>query len=345
MGEQHLLSNGPLLDHNGDLAEAGYAHTLVKGYDRAAIKAPKWRIKEWDYYYVGNKDNGLALTVADNGYMWMVSMTVLDFSMRTDITKSIIGWFPLGKLKLPRDSRIGDVEFENRKKGFSMRFLHQGDKRRLICSLDRFGKNKEMFRCDILLQETTKNSMVIATPFKKQGHFYYNQKIVNLMSSGYAKVGERMIDFNKESFGVLDWGRGVWTYKNTWFWSFASGIQDGHKVGWNLGYGFGDTSHASENMLFVDGKAYKLDDVRMDIPMTSSGKDDFLKPWTFRSKGGEIALTFTPVYDRHADTNVLIIRSNQHQVFGVFSGRFLTEDGPIEIRELPGFAEKVYNRW
>ena len=31
-----------------------------------------------------------------------------------------------------------------------------------------------------------------------------------------------------KSFGVLDWGRGVWTYKNTWYWGSASG-QDVYK--------------------------------------------------------------------------------------------------------------------
>jgi hypothetical protein len=60
--------------------------------------------------------------------------------------------------------------------------------------------------------------MVIATPFKKKHHFYYNQKINNQIAGGYAKVGEKMYDFNKNSYGVLDWGRGVWTYRNTWYW-------------------------------------------------------------------------------------------------------------------------------
>lgn len=42
-----------------------------------------------------------------------------------------------------------------------------------------------------------------------------------------------------ESFGVLDWGRGVWTYKNTWYWGSASGQIDKVPFGWNIGYGFG----------------------------------------------------------------------------------------------------------
>ena len=51
-----------------------------------------------------------------------------------------------------------------------------------------------------------------------------------------------------EALGLLDWGRGVWTYDNVWYWAAAQGHQAGHVVGLNLGYGFGDTTAASENM-------------------------------------------------------------------------------------------------
>ena len=44
------------------------------------------------------------------------------------------------------------------------------------------------------------------------------------------------------AFGVLDWGRGVWTYHNVWYWGSASGLVDGVPFGFNIGYGFGDTS-------------------------------------------------------------------------------------------------------
>ena len=345
MGEQHFLSSGPLLDKEDNLAEAGYAFSLVKRYDRDEIKAGKSRIKEWDYYYVGNKEHGLALTIADNGYMGMLSISILDFVKKNDITVSKITLFPMGKMKLPRTSRQGDTVYENKKQGITMSFLHQGDKRRLICSFKKFGKTKKSFRCDLLLQETNKNSMVIATPFNKPKHFYYNQKINNLVASGYAKLGDEYIDFNHETYGVLDWGRGVWTYRNTWYWSSLNGFQDGRYIGFNLGYGFGDTSKASENMLFIDDRAIKLDDVKMDIPLGPGGKDDFMRPWKFRSSTGDISLVFTPVYDRHADMNLLVLRSNQHQVFGTFSGTILYEGQEIYIDEMMGFAEKVYNKW
>ena len=51
---EHELTTGKLLDENGNLKEAGFSYQLVKKYNRNAITAGKSRIKEWDYYYVGN---------------------------------------------------------------------------------------------------------------------------------------------------------------------------------------------------------------------------------------------------------------------------------------------------
>lgn len=339
---QHLLSKGDLLNENGDLAEAGYATSLVKKYDRKAIKAPKGRIKEWDYYYIGDQRFGIALTIADNSYMAMASISVLNYKHNTQTTKSIMKWFTNGKTNLPSTSETGDVCLKG--KGYSLVFKNNNGKRHLICHMEKFRKG-EAFDCDCTLEPTTPHSMVIATPFNKKKHFYYNQKINLLASSGSFSVGTGSYVFKPNALGVLDWGRGVWTYKNTWYWSSLNGEYEGHKIGFNLGYGFGDTSAASENMLFYDKEVFKLEDVKFKIPCDSKGKERFTDPWTFTSKSGDINLTFTPMFDRASDTNVLIIRSNQHQVFGKFSGTFKVEGREIKFENLVGFAEKVYNKW
>ena len=330
------------MDNKGDLVEAGYATSLVKKYDRKAIKAPKSRIKEWDYYFISDQRFGLALTIADNSYMAMASVSILNFKHNTQTTKSPMKWFTNGQTNLPSTSETGDVSLTG--KGYSLVFKNNNGKRHLICHMDKFRDN-DAFDCDILLEPTTPHSMVIATPFKKKKHFYYNQKINLLRASGSFCVGQGSYVFKPNALGVLDWGRGVWTYRNTWYWSSFNAEYDGHKIGFNLGYGFGDTSAASENMLFYDNEVFKLDDVTFNIPLNAKGKEDYMSPWTFTSKKGDINLTFVPVLDRASDTNVLIIRSNQHQVFGKFSGTFKVDGREIHIENLLGFAEKVYNKW
>ena len=339
---QKELSSGPLLDENGNLVEAGYSTKLVKQYSRFAIKAKKSRIKEWDYYYVGNSKYGIALTIADNSYMGMGSVSFLDFENKKDVTKSIIKLFTKGKLNLPSTSENGDVTFSNKKMKIS--FIHENNKRHLIVHFKNFDSKKDL-RADLYLEQTNEGSMVIATPFNKDKHFYYNQKINLLKCAGYVKIGDEIFDFNKDTYGVLDWGRGVWTYKNTWYWSSLNTIYKGKRIGFNLGYGFGDTSNASENMFFYDDKVYKLEDVRFDIPVSKNGKDDFLEPWKFRSSTKDINLTFTPIINRHANLNLGVLKSIQNQVFGTFSGYILIDGKQIYFEDVLGFAEKVKNHW
>ena len=340
---EKMLSKGPLLDEQGNLAEAGYAFDLVKEYDRKAIKGLKTRIKEWDYYFVRDDEYGIALTIDDNSYMGMASISVLDFKNQKDYTKSHIRWLTFGEVKFPSSSKDGDVFMESKK--YNMYFGNKNGQRHLVCHMKNFYKGLD-FDCDIYLENSTDKSMVIATPFEKKKHFYYNQKINLLKGRGLFSFGDLRHQFKKrDTIGVLDWGRGVWTYSNTWYWSSLNSIDNGHLIGFNLGYGFGDTSAASENMFFYDKEAYKLEDVTFNIPKDEKGNHLFTERWTFTSKNGDIDLIFTPIIDRYSNTNALIIQSNQHQVFGYFSGSIKVDGKEFLLNNLLGFAEMVKNRW
>ncbi|MDO4564394.1 MAG: DUF2804 domain-containing protein [Clostridia bacterium] len=341
---QKILTEGDLLNASGGLCEAGYAMALIKRYDRSAIKANRFRIKEWDYYLIHNEDFGVALTLADNGYMGLVSASFLNFAKPHERTVSKMFWFPMGKTALPPTSAQGSSQ--KNLKGCSCSFTHEGGRRRLTLSMDNFAGGKP-FSCELWLFGEPEDSMVIATPFKEAPRaFYYNQKIVGMRAEGWAEyLGERYEFQGTDSFGLLDWGRGVWTYSNTWYWGAAQGEVDGHSIGFNIGYGFGDTSAASENMVFFDGMAHKLKEIDFGIPR-ANGRDDYMSVWHMTSSDGRFSMDFEPLLDRFSDTNALLIRSCQHQVFGRFSGRLILDDGrEVEVKNLLGFAEKVKNRW
>lgn len=342
--EQHRFSEGPLLDAHGNLQEPGYATALCRTYDRGAIRAGRLRIKEWDYYLITNDRYGVALTIDDNSYMGLLSASFLDFANAKERTVSPMFWFPLGKTGFPASSKNGDVE--KRLKNHYGVFTHKDGGRTLQFHIDRFAGDQP-FDCEIRLTEEPRDSMVIATPFEKPKHFYYNQKIIGMRAEGCCKIGEQVYPFSRgDSFALLDWGRGVWTYKNTWYWSAAQGEIDGHVFGFNLGYGFGDTSAASENMLFYDGTAHKLGRVDFGIPKKSDGSDDLLSPWHFTDDAGRLDLVFTPIMDRASKTDVLVICSDQHQVFGRFTGTVRLDDGTaVQLCGFLGFAEKVFNKW
>ena len=352
--QTEITKEGVLLDEKGLLTNPGYSKTMVQKYNRNNIKSGKLRIKEWDYYLIYNDDYAVALTVADNGYMGMLSASLIDFSAAKETTKSKITFMPKGKLNTnkstgekittPETSLDGDIYVKTKAQEFEFRV--DGDKRYLNVTFKNF-KDKKDLVVAFELFDTPEESMCVATPFDKKPAFYYNQKIVGMKAKGYAKLGDLNIDFSdKNTQAILDWGRGVWTYKNTWYWGAGCGLVKGKKFGFNIGYGFGDTSAASENMLFYEGKAHKLEDVTFNIPKTELGTDDFLSPWTFSSSDGRFEMKFVPIINRKSLTNIGVLCSDQNQVFGKFSGKAILDDGKvIELKDFVGFAEKVFNKW
>ena len=342
--QKEITEKCPLLDANGDLACPGFAKKLYPVYNKKTDFKSRFKTKEWDYYYVGNSHFGLALTIDDNGYMGMDSISFLNFDKPWEVTKSEMQIMTLGKKNLPPTSTKGDIKVQTTK--YAMSFINNGDTRVLSGFMNNFLADAPIM-FEVTLSEIPEESMVIMTPFEKQGHFYYNQKIICMRADGYVSIGGTRYEFNgKDSFATLDWGRGIWTYENTWYWSSLNTEIDGEAFGFNLGYGFGDTSAASENMLFYKGKAHKLDRVTFNIPKTEKGKDDFLSEWTFTSNDNRVNLTFTPVINRRSCTNVLVILSDQNQVFGKFNGTCVLDDGTvITLKDVLGFAEKVHNKW
>jgi hypothetical protein len=338
---QRELTAGDLLDGQGRLQEAGWARGETRRYRREAIRAPWYRIKEWDYYCVLDEACGLALTVADNAYMGFLSASWLDFSKPDTITESVTIPFPRGRMGLPGSADAGDI-VQNHPR-ISLAFRHEPGGRRLSVACPGFAGGRGL-KGEIFLAQPPMDRMVIATPFPDAPRaFYYNQKINCMPAEGRVEMdGREHVFAPATAFGLLDWGRGVWTYDNTWYWGSASGLVGGRSFGFNIGYGFGDTSAATENMVFMDGVAHKLDGVTFHIP---SGTYDGA-PWRFSSSDGRFEMDFQPIVDRSAAVDLKILRSIQHQVFGRFSGFAVLDDGRrIEVKDFLGFAEEVENRW
>lgn len=341
--EQHeVTESGPLLDERGRLREPGWARFPFLSYTRNGISAPLRRIKEWDYYCILTREFGVAFTVADNGYVGIISASVLDFVEKKQVTETITVPFPLGSFSMPTSSLAGDVKIRH-KKGFLDFSVMDGGSRVLKVDLPLFAHGQGLRGVIVLTEEKNAESIVVATPWKKKPNaFYYNRKVNCLAAEGVMQLGDDEFLFAKnDAFGVLDWGRGVWPYGDSWYWGSASWIVDGKTFGFNIGYGFGDTSRASENAIFRAGKLHKLGAVTFHI-----SPRDWLSPWRFTSDDGRLEMTLSPIIDRSSSMNMLIYSSVLHQVFGLFSGRAVLDDGEvIEFVDVPGFAEKVKNRW
>ena len=341
MGRNHEVTTPQLLlDERGELREPGWSRSAVQHYVRAMVKAPAIRIKEWDYYLVLSDGFAGAFTISDDGYIGLQSVSLLTFGDTPwEHTETVLNALPMGKVRLPESSSAGVTRYADKR--LQMMFAVEGDTRHITCHFDDFCDGKPL-TADITLAQPSMDSLVIATPWDARHHFYYNQKINCMRASGWIEFDGHRHEFDPATdFGTLDWGRGVWTYDNPWYWGSGNADLDGHAFGFHLGYGFGNATAATENVLFYDGVAHKLDDVTFNIPESS-----YTDPWTFSSSDGRFEMDFVPVLDRAACLDYKVIVSDQHQVFGRMSGTAILDDGTeLHLHDVMCFAEKVHNRY
>ena len=331
---------------NGHIKNPGYARREIIEYSRENIKAYWFRKKEWDYYLFNNDRFAVAFTISDLGYIGLLSASFIDLEKAVEHTESEIVVLPRGK-KFKLGKEVRDANGECHTKRLDMSFRNIGDHRHISCNFRKFDGDKDLV-CELDVYEPDMEAMYIATPWKeKPTAFYYNCKRNCLEAEGTIRYGDREEKVDRKSMlGCLDWGRGVWTYDNTWFWGTGSGrLDNGEAFGFNLGYGFSDRSSASENCIYYKDKIHKLDEVTFNIP-EEDGKRHYTKPWKITSNDNRFEADFIPIIDRWADMDYKIIVSTQHQVFGRMSGYAVLEDGNrIEFSDFICALEVVRNKY
>ncbi len=337
----------PLLNDEGYIVEEGWARKPVWKYDRTKVKASAFKKKEWDYYAISNQSEGWTVcgTISDLGYAALLSVSYIDFKRGKFSQADEMKFFTLGHLGLPASSQI-DSSCQYVGKNIRLTFIKRGTKRHVMIAAPSMKLPDGRVGLDlnaVLLQPDEMESMNIATSWaENRKAFYLNEKVNCMQAEGTIRRGDDIQNLQKTKvFGILDWGRGRWTYKNTWYWGSGSGLVDGHKFGFNIGYGFTDRTPASENVIFYDNKIHKLDDITFNIP-----EDNFMKNWTFTSSDGRFEMDFKPAVDRSSKINLGIIKTDQHQVFGYFTGKVVLDDKTVvQVKDFPAFAEKVFNQY
>ena len=343
---QHEINQpGPLLEKNGRLAQVGWSRRPLLDCNLEAARfyplglGQRFRLKRWDYYAVFTPQRFFSATIADLGYAANIFVYTLDFTTGGLHEEGLV--IPLGRgVTLERNSPVGEAAYKGDKA--SLRFSAAPAERQLVVEWPGFHDGRGI-RADIRLAvPPVHESMTIVIPIGKR-RLYYNTKINCLPAAGSIQYGDDVEQLAPDSaLGQLDWGRGVWEYSSYWNWASASGfLPDGRTIGLNLGRGFGDLSRATENAVILDGRVHKLGDVGFDY---RSG--DYMRPWRFTDDAGRLDLTFIPFKDRTARTNLGIIFSEVHQMFGRYSGQMVLDDGQLlEIHDLIGFAEEHQARW
>lgn len=326
-----------LFNEKGVLANPGWARRMYFQYDPDKMAAPRNKCREWDYYFVGSEAMGISITINNFGGIGMLTAKLMNYKEGYHLKKAV---GIRENIFQPRDDeetcyiRAQDAE------GM---FIRKPGKHYIKLNMPDY-HNGETYTMDITLDVPDTDRMVIATPFAEgEEKFFFNEKLNCMRASGTIKLGDLEHTFQPDrDFAVLDFGRGVWPDRNRWYWSSGSGMLDGHSFGFNLGYGFGDLSHATENMIFYDGVAHKFDQIVFDIPEGGH----MAGPWHIHSNDGRFDMWMAPILDRDALCDIEKGGTLQHQVFGKFTGTCVLDDGTVlNVKDFFGFAEDVINNW
>jgi hypothetical protein len=343
--QNELTQPGPLLDAKGKLMQVGWSRKPLLDCNLENVHfyllrpLQRFRLKRWDYYAVFTPQRFFSATIADLGYAGNIFVYTLDFKTGELHEEGLV--IPFGRgIRLERNPETGEASFANDK--VSLQFLAKGGVRRIDVQWPGFHKGRGL-QAEVTLRESPNHeSMNIVIPIGAK-RFYDNTKINCLPAQGYIQYGDLREELQPDTcLGSLDWGRGVWEYRSFWNWASASGyLPEGQTIGLNLGQGFGDLSKATENAIILNGRVHKLGAVTFHY---KSG--DYMQPWRFTDDEVRLDLTFTPFKDRTARTNLGLIFSEVHQMFGRYNGRVILDDGTLlEIHRLIGFAEEHHARW
>ena len=341
LGNQNEITESTdLFNDDGSLFQRGWAKKPILKYNKDKIGKGWSRIKEWDHFSVLNKDFGFQLTIGDIGYLTQMSYVWLDFKEKKRDGKSLMKFFTKSKL-LPLNS-LEDSEIEFPTKKFKAAISREKNTR--VLTIDDPTFQDKGLKGKIVLQDNPKaDNTVVVTGYKEDPRlFYYNHKINYMPAKGSLTIGDKSYSFEPgTSYALMDWGRGIWPYKTHWLWGSACGLVDGVPVAFNIGYGFGDLSTHTENIIFYDGKAHKFDEVEFHHE-----DRDPAKPWKFTSNDNRFNMTLDPIIPHRDKLNFGLIYLNSSLLHGLYSGEVVLDNGEkLKIENMLGHAEDIYWRW
>ena len=341
--QKEYTEQTPLLSEKGKLTSPGWARHTVFDYDRDRVKHVMRR-KEWDFYQLSDGHYMAQISFANISLGGYASAVLVDLREGKTLA-SEMGPFLGGKDKyiLPRRGDVpGQAEFSVG--GAVFRTATTETNRTLFFE-------KGDIKCQFEMERMPgQENITTVLPFKKKPDRYFmtcKENCLPVSGTFSYKGGE--VTFDKDSaFCVMDWGRVCTPYRLVWYWGNGSQyVYDAegnrHIFGFEITWGIGDESSATETCLFYDGKAHKIDAVDVE---TFPKPDKYMQPWRFVSRDGRFELVMTPFYDHHSDLNIGVMRMHSHQVHGMWNGSVTLDDGTaLEIKDMYAFCEYVENRW
>ena len=137
-------------------------------YNRENKKASWFRTKEWDNYVVNHPDYNFSVTIADVGYLGLVTFEIVDYKEQKVYADGLQKFFTKGQWALPVSSQIGDIEFYEER--FYLKITRMKDKRKIEFNFPTFD-DRGLSGNITMFQDPTKDSIVKVNRYKKKKLF------------------------------------------------------------------------------------------------------------------------------------------------------------------------------
>lgn len=336
--EPELLEPTLLCDGKGNLDPSSIGWSRQPIYN-CSLSGHWPRKKKWNYWNITSQKYLFCAAVMDFDYAAFAFTYLYNFDTNIIVEKKLVA--PFGKGCEVADNVTENVHIKS--KEMSISFKEDKGFTKIYVECLSF-KDELPLKAEFIIEHPSNlETLNVVIPWNKK-RFQFTSKQNCLPAIGTAAIGSEVFYFKAgEAFASLDFGRGIWPRKIFWNWATASGIYRGKSIGLNMGGGWTDGTGMTENAVLFDGRINKVSD---NIGFNYN-HDDIMKPWRIKTKSSSrVDLEFSPRYDRSADTNIILVKSNMHQVFGHFTGQVVLDSGETAVIEnIPGCVEEHYAIW
>lgn len=341
--EHELTDPVDLVGKDGRLAESAMGWSR-RPLHRANLEGGWGRTKRWDYWAILAGDLVVSSVYADVDYLGLADVWWADLSTGRTGGHGVTVPFARG-FSLPDVPATSPLRLVRRR--FALEIADDPDGATHLRASWRESEGTPAHLDAVVELPAGHESVNVVIPWSDR-RFQYTSKHQARPARGELVVGDRTWQFGQdgqdgEAWGVLDVGRGRWPYATRWNWGGGAGTSTGGRtVGLQLGGKWTEGTGSTENGVLVDGTLTKIGDELLweydwDMP---------LRPWRVESPDGRLRLELVPRYDKHTRIRAVVLSTETHQVFGTWSGSFLTDEGEsIEFAGLQGFAEESRSRW
>jgi hypothetical protein len=301
------------------------------------LQGRPFRKKRWDYWCFMGPHQLFSLCLADVDYIGLGGAYVLDYATSRMAECGIVS--PLGRQPHMPPRAHGTATMRQGRSHMEMRFTETGGV--LTTSVPKCGGRPLKAEMHVTFPQDL-DTLNVLVPWSTR-NFQFTSKQLPLPCEGEVKWGDEVWTFGREdSFGVRDYGRGIWPYSTNWNWAALSGRSGTDVYGLNLGGQWTDHTGATENGLILNGTLHKI----FEDAVFEYDRTNFMKPWRLHTPGtNAVDLRMVPFFDRHTHANLGIMRTNVHQCFGHFRGTISTGGHTVTVDNAIGWAEEQRARW